>query len=60
MSSRNGSSKRNYSSHSSSGDSSANEVIALKEEFKVEEEAKGCVLQSSLRLASAFVRHSDS
>ncbi|KAL0667854.1 hypothetical protein Bca4012_030558 [Brassica carinata] len=40
MSSRKGSSKRNFSSHSSSGDSSANEVIALKEEFEVEEEAK--------------------
>ncbi|KAH0869730.1 hypothetical protein HID58_076752, partial [Brassica napus] len=35
-----GSSKRNSSSHSSSGDSSANEVIAPKEEFEVEEEAK--------------------
>ncbi|KAH0862225.1 hypothetical protein HID58_079436 [Brassica napus] len=34
-----GSSKRNSSSHSSSGDSSANEVIAPKEEFEVEEEA---------------------
>ncbi|KAH0880519.1 hypothetical protein HID58_067913 [Brassica napus] len=33
-------SKRNSSSHSSSGDSSANEVIAPKEEFEVEEEAK--------------------
>ncbi|KAH0859012.1 LOW QUALITY PROTEIN: hypothetical protein HID58_087273 [Brassica napus] len=32
--------QRNFSSHSSSGDSSANEVIALKEEFEVEEEAK--------------------
>ncbi|KAH0858987.1 hypothetical protein HID58_087248 [Brassica napus] len=31
---------RNSSSHSSSGDSSANEVIAPKEEFEVEEEAK--------------------
>ncbi|KAL0667853.1 hypothetical protein Bca4012_030557 [Brassica carinata] len=40
MSSRKGSSKRNFSSHSSSGDSSANEVIAPKEEFEVEEEAK--------------------
>ncbi|KAH0902952.1 hypothetical protein HID58_042455 [Brassica napus] len=35
-----GSSKRNSSSHSSSGDSSANEVITPKEEFEVEEEAK--------------------
>ncbi|KAH0858240.1 hypothetical protein HID58_086501 [Brassica napus] len=35
-----GSSKRNSSSHSSLGDSSANEVIAPKEEFEVEEEAK--------------------
>ncbi|KAH0898568.1 hypothetical protein HID58_048136 [Brassica napus] len=35
-----GSSKRNSSSHSSSGYSSANEVIAPKEEFEVEEEAK--------------------
>ncbi|KAF3502810.1 hypothetical protein F2Q69_00042318 [Brassica cretica] len=33
-------SKRNSSSHSSLGDSSANEVIAPKEEFEVEEEAK--------------------
>ncbi|KAF3559223.1 hypothetical protein F2Q69_00013956 [Brassica cretica] len=33
-------SKRNSSSHSSSGDSSANEVIAQKEECEVEEEAK--------------------
>ncbi|KAH0862496.1 hypothetical protein HID58_079707, partial [Brassica napus] len=32
--------RRNSSSHSSSGDSSANEVIAPKEEFEVEEEAK--------------------
>ncbi|KAF3562001.1 hypothetical protein DY000_02016100 [Brassica cretica] len=40
MSSRKGFSKRNSSSHSSSGDSSANEVIAPEEEFKVEEEAK--------------------
>ncbi|KAF3580443.1 hypothetical protein DY000_02031610 [Brassica cretica] len=40
MSSRKGSSKRNSASHSSSGDSSANEVIAPKEEFEVEEEAK--------------------
>ncbi|KAF2590452.1 hypothetical protein F2Q70_00039233 [Brassica cretica] len=40
MSSRKGSSKRNSSSHSSSGDFSANEVIAPKEEFEVEEEAK--------------------
>ncbi|KAF2591401.1 hypothetical protein F2Q70_00039097 [Brassica cretica] len=40
MSSRKGSSKRNSYSHSSSGDSSANEVIAPKEEFEVEEEAK--------------------
>ncbi|KAF3502809.1 hypothetical protein F2Q69_00042319 [Brassica cretica] len=40
MSSRKGSSKRNSSSHSSSGDYSSNEVIAPKEEFKVEEEAK--------------------
>ncbi|KAH0885364.1 hypothetical protein HID58_061460 [Brassica napus] len=31
---------RNSSSHSSLGDSSANEVIAPKEEFEVEEEAK--------------------
>ncbi|KAH0893309.1 hypothetical protein HID58_055738 [Brassica napus] len=31
---------RNSSSHSSSGDSSANEMIAPKEEFEVEEEAK--------------------
>ncbi|KAH0893039.1 hypothetical protein HID58_055468 [Brassica napus] len=36
-------SKRNSSSHSSSGDSSANEVIAPKEEFEVEEEAKDLV-----------------
>ncbi|KAH0862797.1 hypothetical protein HID58_080008 [Brassica napus] len=35
-----GSSKRNSSSHSSLGDSSANEVIAPKEEFEVEDEAK--------------------
>ncbi|KAH0893668.1 LOW QUALITY PROTEIN: hypothetical protein HID58_056097, partial [Brassica napus] len=35
-----GYSKRNSSSHSSSGYSSANEVIAPKEEFEVEEEAK--------------------
>ncbi|KAH0868011.1 hypothetical protein HID58_075033 [Brassica napus] len=34
---------RNSSSHSSSGDSSANEVIALKEVFEVEEEAKDLV-----------------
>ncbi|KAH0880091.1 hypothetical protein HID58_067485 [Brassica napus] len=34
------SSKRNSSSHSSSGDSSVHEVIAPKEEFEVEEEAK--------------------
>ncbi|KAG2255758.1 hypothetical protein Bca4012_092759 [Brassica carinata] len=40
MSSRKGSSKRNSSSHSSLGDSSANEVIAPKEEFEVEDEAK--------------------
>ncbi|KAL0683367.1 hypothetical protein Bca4012_050215 [Brassica carinata] len=40
MSSRKGSSKMNSSSHSSSGDSSANEVIAPKEEFEVDEEAK--------------------
>ncbi|KAF3488811.1 hypothetical protein F2Q69_00053827 [Brassica cretica] len=40
MSSRKRSSKRNSSSHSSPGDSSANEVIAPKEEFEVEEEAK--------------------
>ncbi|KAH0868205.1 LOW QUALITY PROTEIN: hypothetical protein HID58_075227 [Brassica napus] len=40
MSSRKGSSKWNSSLHSSSGDSSANEVIAPKEEFEVEEEAK--------------------
>ncbi|KAF3541312.1 hypothetical protein F2Q69_00020884 [Brassica cretica] len=40
MSSRKGSSKRNSSSHSTSGDSSANEVITPKEEFEVEEEAK--------------------
>ncbi|KAF2536785.1 hypothetical protein F2Q68_00020673 [Brassica cretica] len=39
MSSRKGSSKRNSYSHSSSGDSSANEVITPKEEFEVEEEA---------------------
>ncbi|KAH0859138.1 hypothetical protein HID58_087399, partial [Brassica napus] len=32
--------RRNSSSHSSSGDSSANEVISPKEEFEVEEEAK--------------------
>lgn len=38
MSSRKGSSKINSSSHSSLGDSSANEVIAPKEEFEVEEE----------------------
>ncbi|KAG2246155.1 hypothetical protein Bca52824_085783 [Brassica carinata] len=37
---RKGSSKRNSSSHSSSGDSFANEVITPKEEFEVEEEAK--------------------
>ncbi|KAH0858261.1 hypothetical protein HID58_086522 [Brassica napus] len=35
-----GSSMKNSSSHSSSGDSSANEVIAPKEEFEVEEKAK--------------------
>ncbi|KAL0683603.1 hypothetical protein Bca4012_050451 [Brassica carinata] len=40
MSSRKGSSKRNSSLHSTSGDSSANEVITPKEEFEVEEEAK--------------------
>ncbi|KAF2590307.1 hypothetical protein F2Q70_00039517 [Brassica cretica] len=40
MSSRKRPSKRNSSSHSSPGDSSANEVIAPKEEFEVEEEAK--------------------
>uniref|UniRef100_A0A0D3D273 Uncharacterized protein n=1 Tax=Brassica oleracea var. oleracea TaxID=109376 RepID=A0A0D3D273_BRAOL len=60
MSSRKGSSTRNSSSHSSSGDSPANQVIAPKEEFEVEEEAKDAVLQSSFRLASAFARHSDS
>ncbi|KAH0879206.1 hypothetical protein HID58_066600, partial [Brassica napus] len=40
MSSRKGFSKRNSSAHSSSGDSSANEVISPKKEFEVEEEAK--------------------
>ncbi|KAF3499417.1 hypothetical protein F2Q69_00043085 [Brassica cretica] len=40
MSSRKASLKRNSSSHSSSGDSSASEVITPKEEFEVEEEAK--------------------
>ncbi|KAH0867223.1 LOW QUALITY PROTEIN: hypothetical protein HID58_074245, partial [Brassica napus] len=35
-----GSSKKNSFSHSSSGNSSANEVIAPKEEFEVEEEPK--------------------
>ncbi|KAF3576463.1 hypothetical protein DY000_02031177 [Brassica cretica] len=40
MSSRKGSSKRNSSLHLSSGDSCANEVIAPKEDFEVEEEAK--------------------
>ncbi|KAH0904072.1 LOW QUALITY PROTEIN: hypothetical protein HID58_043575, partial [Brassica napus] len=43
MSSRKGFSKRNSSLHSSSGDSSANEVIAPEEEFEVEEEAKDAV-----------------
>ncbi|KAH0884267.1 hypothetical protein HID58_060363 [Brassica napus] len=42
---------RNSSSHSSSGDSSANEVIAPKEEFEVEEEAKD---------ASRWYRHGSS
>uniref|UniRef100_A0A0D3CTF9 Uncharacterized protein n=1 Tax=Brassica oleracea var. oleracea TaxID=109376 RepID=A0A0D3CTF9_BRAOL len=46
MSSRKGFSKRNSSSHSSSGDSSANGVIAPKEEFEVEEEAKDAYYKS--------------
>ncbi|KAL0733817.1 hypothetical protein Bca4012_010027 [Brassica carinata] len=40
MSSSKGSSKRHSSSHSSSDDASANEVIAPKEEFGVDEDAK--------------------
>ncbi|KAG2323099.1 hypothetical protein Bca52824_016312 [Brassica carinata] len=40
MSSSKGSSKRHFSSHSSSDDSSTNEVIAPKEEFGVDEDAK--------------------
>ncbi|KAF3571436.1 hypothetical protein F2Q69_00059582 [Brassica cretica] len=57
MSSRKGSSKRNSSSHSSSGDFSANEVITPKEEFEVEEEAKDTyskLFAARLRLRKTF------
>ncbi|KAF2539898.1 hypothetical protein F2Q68_00021727 [Brassica cretica] len=53
MSSRKGSSKRNSSVHSSLGDSSANEVIAPKEEFEVEEEAKDVYYKRPVRSQNA-------
>ncbi|KAF2580580.1 hypothetical protein F2Q68_00005419 [Brassica cretica] len=52
MSSRKGYSKRNSSSHSSSGDSFANEVITPKEEFEVEEEAKDAYYKALCRSPS--------
>ncbi|KAF3546292.1 hypothetical protein DY000_02008263 [Brassica cretica] len=58
MSSRKGSSKRNSSSHSSLGDSSANKVIAPKEEFEVEEEAKDAYYKVRVRGSECSMRRS--